>query len=83
MKPSRINLNRLTDEHLKRVAKSREFDYVSPFIKFECKGKRQYDTKKEIMKDIFRMIDESYGGYSFLRPYKCKFCHKYHLTSND
>lgn len=51
--------------------------------KFECKGKRQYDSKKEIMKDILRMMNESYGGFGFLRPYRCKYCKKWHLTSSN
>jgi hypothetical protein len=51
--------------------------------KFECKGKRQYDTKIEVMKEIHRMMEESYGGFGFLRPYRCKYCKKWHLTSSD
>ena len=35
------------------------------------------------MGEILRMIDESYGGFGFLRPYRCKFCKGWHMTSYD
>ncbi len=57
--------------------------WASTRTRFECKGKRPYDTKAEVMKDIFRMMKESYGGFGFLRPYRCKYCKKWHFTSSD
>ena len=51
--------------------------------KFECKGKRLFDTKWEVMTEILRMMDESYGGFGFLRPYRCKYCKGWHMTSYD
>lgn len=52
-------------------------------LKFECKGKRQFETKDEVMAEILRMMDESAGGFGFLRPYKCKHCKAWHMTSYD
>ena len=49
--------------------------------RFECKGKEEFDSKQEAMEHIWYMIEESYGGYVFVKPYKCKFCGKFHLTS--
>ncbi len=51
--------------------------------KWECQGKEQFDSKEEAMEHIFYMIEESYGGYVFLRPYKCKYCKSWHLTSRN
>lgn len=48
---------------------------------FECKGKKEFDSKEEAMEHIWYMIEESYGGYVFVKPYKCKYCFKWHLTS--
>ena len=50
-------------------------------MKFECKDKQPYDTKEDAMKAIASMVNESYGGIVELRTYKCKNCHKWHLTS--
>jgi hypothetical protein len=82
MKPSRVNSDRLSDEHLKKAAQSRELDYVSPYTKFECKGKRRFATASEIHDEIFRIMTEACQNYSTLKPYKCKYCHGYHLTSD-
>lgn len=45
-----------------------------------CARKRKYETERIAQKDANSMMNE-YGG--FLRPYKCKFCKKYHLTSQE
>lgn len=50
--------------------------------KFQCNNKRQYSNKDEAREEIYRIITESYGGAVNLRYYKCKYCKKYHLTSN-
>ena len=52
-------------------------------LKWECQGKEQFDSKEEAMDHIWYMIEESYGGYTFLRPYKCKYCKGWHLTSRN
>ena len=49
--------------------------------KFECKNKKPYDSKEDALKSIAFMFRESFGGIVDLRPYKCKYCGKYHLTS--
>jgi hypothetical protein len=51
--------------------------------KWECKNKRQYTSKEEAGAAINRMNQESYGGVTDLRFYKCKFCKKFHLTSSQ
>lgn len=51
-------------------------------IKIECMGKHSYNKKDDAMYEIYRRIYESAGGVIELRPYKCKFCKKWHLTSN-
>jgi hypothetical protein len=51
-------------------------------VKFECKGKDDYVSRDEARKAIHRMMYDSFGGIgSNLRPYKCKHCGKWHLTS--
>ena len=57
---------------------------ISPTIfvsKFVCKTKRQFSTRSEALDEIRRLIEESFGGVVDLRPYKCKYCRFYHLTS--
>ncbi len=49
--------------------------------KWECKGKERFSTKEEALNLIFDINEESFGGYTHLRPYKCKYCKGYHLTS--
>lgn len=51
--------------------------------KWECQNKKRYETKDKAMRQIHRMNEESFGGHTFLKPYRCKFCHGYHLTSRD
>lgn len=50
--------------------------------KFECRGKRQYDSRDSANKDIYDMMVESLQNTTFLRSYKCKYCKKWHLTSS-
>ena len=53
-------------------------------LKFECQGKREYNTRDEVMREIHRMINESSGGIGgSLRPYRCKCCRKWHLTNTS
>ena len=51
--------------------------------KWECKNKEQYESKEKALEHIFLMNEESFGGHTFLRPYKCKYCKAWHLTSRD
>ena len=51
--------------------------------KWECKGKRIFDNKNDVQKEINRIINESYGGCVNLNSYKCKYCGFYHLTSRN
>lgn len=44
--------------------------------------KHPYDTKREAQADIYLRIAESAGGVVDLRPYRCKHCKKWHLTSS-
>ena len=49
---------------------------------FECQGKTQYASKNKAMTEIHRIIEDSCGGEGKeLRPYKCKYCNYWHLTS--
>ncbi len=59
------------------------FDGKITESKFECKGKKPYDSKDEANKEIYRMMVESLFNTTFLRSYKCKYCHKWHLTSKN
>ena len=52
-------------------------------IKFECNGKRQYNSKDDANREIYRMMVESFSNTTFLRPYKCRFCKSWHLTSRE
>ena len=54
-------------------------DLMSKFI---CKTKRQFSTRSDALDEIKRLVDESFGGVVELRPYKCKYCKKFHLTSS-
>ena len=47
-----------------------------------CEDKRRYTSKDDALKSISSMMNESLGGTVDLRPYKCKKCKGYHLTSN-
>ena len=47
-----------------------------------CENKRRYTSKDDALKSIASMMNESLGGTVDLRPYKCKKCKGYHLTSN-
>jgi len=47
-----------------------------------CCGKNKYDSKKEAMDLIALIKHESFGGVVDLKPYKCKKCHKWHLTKS-
>jgi hypothetical protein len=49
--------------------------------KFECNNKHEYPSKDEAYKAAYSLLRES-GGASILRPYKCKYCKKFHLTSS-
>lgn len=49
--------------------------------KWQCKQKKQYNSKEEAGEEIYRIMNESAGGAVELRYYKCKFCKKIHLTS--
>lgn len=49
--------------------------------KWECRGKHRYKSRKECWIDIQIRIAESYGGVVDLKPYKCKFCKDWHMTS--
>jgi hypothetical protein len=52
--------------------------------KFECQGKRQYASKDEALREIHRMMEESFGGEGgYLRHYKCKHCKYWHLTDTS
>jgi hypothetical protein len=51
--------------------------------KKECRVKKQYDTKYDASREIYRLMVESAGGISNLRYYKCRFCKKFHLTSSQ
>jgi hypothetical protein len=51
--------------------------------KWECKQKKQYSSKDEASAEIYRIINDSFGGAVPLRYYKCKYCKKYHLTSSN
>jgi len=50
--------------------------------KFECRGKHRYESKRDVLIDIQIRIADSYGGVVDLRPYKCKYCKSWHMTSN-
>ena len=50
-------------------------------MKFECKDKQRFSTKEKANREIFILMKESLGGVVDLRPYKCKHCKGYHLTS--
>jgi len=54
---------------------------MSSDIKVECQGKERYDSRTDVMKKIFKLQYDSFGGVSDLRPYKCKHCKGWHLTS--
>jgi len=58
---------------------------LSPWIneKFECKGKRKYETKDEANREIYRLMKESFSNTTNLRSYKCKYCKGYHFTSSN
>jgi hypothetical protein len=49
--------------------------------KFECKDKQRFLTKERANREIFILMKESLGGVVDLRPYKCKHCKGFHLTS--
>jgi hypothetical protein len=49
--------------------------------KFECKGKQRFEFKNEALEAIAAMMKETFGGVVDLRPYKCKHCKGFHLTS--
>jgi predicted Zn-ribbon and HTH transcriptional regulator len=49
--------------------------------KFGCNGKQRYKNKIDALSDIYRRMNESAGGCVDLRPYKCKSCKGFHLTS--
>jgi hypothetical protein len=49
--------------------------------KFECKDKKRFSTKEQANEHIYTLVMESLGGVIELRPYKCKHCKGYHLTS--
>jgi hypothetical protein len=51
--------------------------------KFECQGKRPFDSKDEADREIYRMMVESFSNTTFLRSYRCKYCKKFHLTSKQ
>jgi hypothetical protein len=75
---------KLTHEELRREAKKIEWsdDTVEEFQKLICRGKKPYDSRDDAMRVIKEMMDDSYGGVVGLRPYKCKHCKKFHLTSS-
>jgi hypothetical protein len=50
--------------------------------KFECGGKKRYGSRNEANREIYRLMKESFSNTTFLRSYKCKYCHGYHFTSN-
>jgi len=50
--------------------------------KFECQGKDRFLKREDAMRKIFKMQYDSFGGVGDLRPYKCKHCGGWHLTSN-
>ena len=45
-------------------------------------GKFEYTSKTDAMKEIARIVKESFGGAMDLRAYRRKQCKKWHLTSN-
>ena len=51
---------------------------------FLCQGKREYETREEVMREIHRIIEESLGGVgASLRPYRCRFCGNWHITDTS
>ena len=74
------NLKRTSTENKERLIK--ELVLNEPH-KFECKGKKPYNTRNDVNKEIYRIMVESLSNNAFLRSYKCKYCKKWHLTNND
>lgn len=72
------NLSTLINLMLKNV---RVGNAVQMKTKWECKDKRRYETKEEALEEIFFIIQESFGGNISVRPYRCKYCTGWHLTS--
>lgn len=51
-----------------------------PNVKYcSATGKVKYKTKDKALGDAKRI---SPGGLSYVRPYQCQFCRKYHLTTH-
>jgi len=65
---------------LKRASTSLKEKLIGELIL--CENKRRYPSKNDALKAIASMMNESLGGTVDLRPYKCKKCKGYHLTSN-
>jgi len=47
-----------------------------------CYGKQKYGSRKKAGESAVFLMDDSYGGTGVIKPYKCKKCKKYHLTSS-
>jgi hypothetical protein len=85
---SRVNPERITPEALKKEAAKRKLEYISPLTlavpEFDaCRGKNKYDSRDEVLDLIALIKHESFGGAMDLKPYKCKYCNKWHLTKFD
>lgn len=49
-----------------------------------CQGKVPYKRKEDALLKIHQTIKESFGGVGAdLRPYRCRYCGFWHLTSTD
>jgi hypothetical protein len=84
MKLLRSRANKLTHEELRREWEEIKWngDTISEFTKMGCRNKDPYDSRDDAMRAIKQMMDDSCGGVVGLRPYKCKHCKKFHLTSS-
>lgn len=49
--------------------------------KWECRNKQRFISKEDAEEEIYIYKEESLGGITELRPYKCKYCKGWHLTS--